>query len=76
MKSFHDYLGLSNSCSYDVDDVIGQADRFGFQNFCNPGWGYSVSQTHFLVMVKFNEMKILKLLVGLSHSITFLQYFK
>ena len=33
MKSFHDYLGLSNSCSY---DVIGQADRFGFQNFCSP----------------------------------------
>ena len=21
MKSFRDYLGLSNSCSYDVDDV-------------------------------------------------------
>ena len=37
MKSFHDYLGLSNSCSYDVNDVIGRADRFGFQNFCSPG---------------------------------------
>ena len=37
MKSFRDYLGLSNSCSYDVDDVIGRADRFGFQNFCSPG---------------------------------------
>ena len=36
MKSFLDYLGLSNSCSYDVDDVIGRADRFGFQNFCSP----------------------------------------
>ena len=36
MKSFPDYLGLSNSCSYDVDDVIGRADRFGFQNFCSP----------------------------------------
>ena len=36
MKSFRDYLGLSNSCSYDVDDVIGGADRFGFQNFCSP----------------------------------------
>ena len=36
MKSFHDYLGLSNSCSYDVDDDIGRADRFGFQNFCSP----------------------------------------
>ena len=36
MKSFRDYLGLSNSCSYDVDDVIGRADRFGFQNFCSP----------------------------------------
>ena len=36
MKSFCDYLGLSNSCSYDVDDVIGRADRFGFQNFCSP----------------------------------------
>ena len=34
---FHDYLGLSNSCSYDVDDVIGRVDRFGFQNFCSPG---------------------------------------
>ena len=34
MKSFHDYLGLSNSCSY---DIIGRADRFGFQNFCSPG---------------------------------------
>ena len=34
MKSFHDYLGLSNSCSY---DVIGRADRFRFQNFCSPG---------------------------------------
>ena len=33
MKSFHDYLGLLNSCSY---DVIGRADRFGFQNFCSP----------------------------------------
>ena len=37
MKSFCDYLGLSNSCSYDVDDVISRADRFGFQNFCSPG---------------------------------------
>ena len=37
MKSFRDYLGLSNSCSYDVDDVIDRADRFGFQNFCSPG---------------------------------------
>ena len=37
MKSFRDYLWLSNSCSYDVDDVIGQADRFEFQNFCSPG---------------------------------------
>ena len=36
MKSFRDYLGLSNSCLYDVDDVIGRADRFGFQNFCSP----------------------------------------
>ena len=38
MESFRDYLGLSNSCSYDVDDVIGRADRFGFQNFCSPGY--------------------------------------
>ena len=37
MKSFRDNLELSNSCSYDVDDVIGRADRFGFQNFCSPG---------------------------------------
>ena len=36
MKSSRDYLGLSNSCSYNVDDVIGRADRFGFQNFCSP----------------------------------------
>ena len=36
MKSFRDYLWLSNSCSYDVDDVIGRADRFEFQNFCSP----------------------------------------
>ena len=35
--SFRDYLGLSDACSYDVDDVIGRADRFGFQNFCSPG---------------------------------------
>ena len=34
--SFRDYLGLSNACSYDIDDVIGRADRFGFQNFCCP----------------------------------------
>ena len=39
MKSFRDYLGLSNSCSYDIDDVIGRADRFGFQNFCSPAPG-------------------------------------
>ena len=31
MKSFRDYLGLLNSCSYDVDDVIGRADRFDFK---------------------------------------------
>ena len=31
--SFRDYLGLSDACSY---DVIGRADRFGFQNFCSP----------------------------------------
>ena len=35
--SFRDYLGLSDACSYDIDDVIGRADRFGFQNFCSPG---------------------------------------
>ena len=40
MKSFRDYLGLSNSCSYDVDDVIGRGDRFGFQNFCSPDHMY------------------------------------
>ena len=38
MKSFRDYLWLSNSCSYDVDDVIGRVDRFEFQNFCSPEW--------------------------------------
>ena len=50
MKSFRDYLGLSNSCSYDVDDVIGRADRFGFQNFCSPGpvqWALSVYISRF-----------------------------
>ena len=45
MKSFGDYLGLSNSCSYDVDDVIGRVDRFGFQNFCSPGIGKLLKQT-------------------------------
>ena len=45
MKSFRDYLGLSNSCSYDVDDVIGRADRFGFQNFCSPANGYNFAHT-------------------------------
>ena len=44
MKSFRDYLELSNSCSYDVDDVIGRADRFGFQNFCSPGRDYKNKQ--------------------------------
>ena len=34
--SFRDYLGLSDACSYDVDDVIGRVDRFEFQNFCSP----------------------------------------
>ena len=37
MMSFCDYFGLSKACSYDVDDVIGRVDRFGFQNFCSPG---------------------------------------
>ena len=37
MKNFRDYLGLSNSCLY---DVIGRADRFGFQNFCSPAHMY------------------------------------
>ena len=41
MKSFRDYLGLSNSCSYDIDDVISRADRFGFQNFCSPVHNYA-----------------------------------
>ena len=46
--SFRDYLGLSDACSY---DVIGRADRFGFQNFCSPvlrhteGWEIPWSQT-------------------------------
>ena len=40
MKSFHDYLWLSNSCSYDVNDVIGREDRFEFQNFCSPDRNY------------------------------------
>ena len=30
------YLGLSNARSYNVHDVIGRVDRFGFQNFCSP----------------------------------------
>ena len=43
MKSFRDFLGLSNSRSYDVDDVIGRADRFGFQNFCSNTCGHAKS---------------------------------
>ena len=57
MKSFRDYLGLSNSCSYDVDDVIGRADRFGFQNFCSPAYDPTVrvqvtskQDRHFIVL--------------------------
>ena len=38
---FRDYLGVSDSCSYDVDDVIGRADQFGFQNFCSPANVYA-----------------------------------
>ena len=40
MMNFRDYLGLSNACSYDLDEVIGRADRFGFQNFCSPDFNY------------------------------------
>ena len=47
MKSFCDYLGLSNSCSYDVDEVIGRADRFGFQNFCSPDLSHLMRLWHF-----------------------------
>ena len=39
--SFCDYLGLLDACSYDVDDVTGRVDRFGFQNFCSPGLEYT-----------------------------------
>ena len=31
MKSFRDYLGLSNSCSYDVHDVISRATDLDFK---------------------------------------------
>ena len=53
MKSFPDYLGLSNSCSYDVDVVIGRADRFGFQNFCSPAQGtkFWCKQKHLVTAV-------------------------
>ena len=51
MKSFRAYLGLSNSCSYDVDDVIGRADRFGFQNFCSPGSNYRIITEHVVISV-------------------------
>ena len=34
-------MGLSDACSY---DVIGRADRFGFQNFCSPGYKHSKCQ--------------------------------
>ena len=44
--SFRDYLGLLNVCSYDVDDVIGRADQFGFQNFCSPAWCHFKSDTY------------------------------
>ena len=53
MKSFGDYLGLSNSCSYDVDDVIGRADRFGFQNFCSPAL-YNTTLYNSRVLTNFN----------------------
>ena len=43
MMSFHDYLGLSNACSYDIDDVIGRVDRFGFKNFCSPVLTYRIT---------------------------------
>ena len=51
MKSFRDYLGLSNSCSYDIDDVIGRADRFGFQNYCSPEADYSAMYLDFLSII-------------------------
>ena len=51
MKSSRDYLGLSNSCSYNVDDVIGRADRFGFQNFCSPALN--------VCMKKFDDKKLI-----------------
>ena len=56
MKSFRDYLGLSNSCSYDVDDVIGRADRFGFQNFCSPGLSYEMTMNVIRVCLSYNSL--------------------
>ena len=51
LKSFRDCLGLSNSYSYNVDDVIGRADRFGFQNFCSPA-SWSSSASHMILSRK------------------------
>ena len=56
MKSFRDHLELSNSCSYDVDEVIGRADRSGFQNFCSPVLEYlaDINWTNFYYMYIYN----------------------
>ena len=81
MKSFCDYLGLSNSCSYDVDDVIGRADRFGFQNFCSPDFTWTQnhqcqSSLHLTEMPELTETPekgLQRWICGLFH--TGLQYF-
>ena len=61
MKSFRDYLGLLNSCSYDVDDVIGRADRFGFQNFCSPALHclpFWIFCSHYCILRAFPDERI------------------
>ena len=44
--------GLLNACSYDVDDVIGRVDRFGFQNFCSSdGNDHKICKVHRMLMM-------------------------
>ena len=60
--SLCDYLGLTNACLYEVDDVIGLADRFGFQNFCSPApifWSTATEYFSVEIVVLLARIKIL-----------------
>ena len=37
---FSSLFGIVGRMFFDVDDVIGRADRFRFQNFCSPALGH------------------------------------